>query len=400
MKEAHLHTARAPKCRQPGDGGTGFPIGGEIAAILIAVGVADHHFLDATLSLQHGAYSRQIEISPHHIDAGAQIVDGLEQWNDAHASAGLLTRREKSRLLHQQGSLQEIGYALRLRDHVIGDRAGSEALFQQGRLVGDIEFALGVFGVAPIRRAQQTRRRQFLEQQRYALVLLEAGVGRNHAGVAQQLVERAFVDLGVLAQIHDREMKAEGADRFAQIEQSAVSQIAIAVVAQRFHDHRQVGRESLGRGVGLGFPAWRPYGRASEQHLARGGQPRIDGGERAAIRLVHLLKRRVFRAGGQRLQRRAGRNILVADRQFGAQQVHLFEVIIENRLRLATDRIFQRLRGDVRIAVAVAAHPRAGFQERQDVAVQAEQVRQPALDYRLRKVREKTAMAFSISSLT
>ena len=62
--------------------------------------------------------------------------------------------------------------------------------------------------------------------------------------------------------------------------------------------------------------------------------------------------------------------------------MHLFEIIIENGLRLAADRIFQRLRGDVRIAVTIPAHPRTGFQERQDIAVQTEQVRQPALDGR------------------
>jgi len=93
-----------------------------------------------------------------------------------------------------------------------------------------------VSSIAPIRRAQQPRRRQFLEQQRNALAFLETGIGRNDAGIAQQLAERAFVNFGVLAQIHDREMKAEGAGRFAQIEQSAVRQIAVAVLSQRLHE--------------------------------------------------------------------------------------------------------------------------------------------------------------------
>ena len=63
------------------------------------------------------------------------------------------------------------------------------------------------------------------------------------------------MDVGVLAHIHDREMKAEGADRLAQIEQPSVRQIAVAVLAQGIDDHGQIGGEIFRRGVGLRPPS-------------------------------------------------------------------------------------------------------------------------------------------------
>ena len=78
------------------------------------------------------------------------------------------------------------------------------------------------------------------------------------------------------------------------------------------------------------------------------------------------MQKRMFGTGGQRRERLAGRYEFLAQRQFAAQHVNLFEIIIEHGFRLLADRVFQSLRGDERVAVAVAPDPGARLEERQN----------------------------------
>ena len=229
----------------------------EIAPVLVRVRVADHHLLDAALPFEDGAHEGKIEPGPHHFGAGAQILDRLEQRDDAQRGLRFFSRREEARFLHQGGGFEKIRDAFGARDDVVGDGAFAEQLLEFGRLVGDLQLALRLLGIMPEGRAQQPRAGKFAQQERNAFGLAEGEIGRHRAGSPQQLVEHALVDFRVLAQVHGRQMEAEGADRFAQIEQPAVREVGVAAPAQGVDDDGEIGREFLRRPVGFGFPARR-----------------------------------------------------------------------------------------------------------------------------------------------
>ena len=86
-------------------------------------------------------------------------------------------------------------------------------------------------------------------------------------------------------------------------------------------------------------------------------------GERAPVGLVAPVRAGVGRALGQR--RQLGRDVRDQrrHRQLGAEQVQLLEVVLERARRLHPQRALEHVGGDERVAVAVAADPRADAQE-------------------------------------
>jgi hypothetical protein len=56
-----------------------FPVGGKIAAILVAVGIADHHFLHVALPADAAANHRNRQDLAHDGGRGAQVGYGFEQ---------------------------------------------------------------------------------------------------------------------------------------------------------------------------------------------------------------------------------------------------------------------------------------------------------------------------------
>ncbi len=137
---------------------------------------------------------------------------------------------------------------------------------------------------------------------------------------------------------------------------------------------RRVGGARVGRAGDAGRAR-----RHVARELPRGrGQPRVDADQRVAVRLVLAVGVVVVRLGGEREQLRRGRDQPCGQRELRAQQVHFGEIVLEGQRRLGADRVGQRFRVDERIAVAVAADPGAGAQERrQRGAVDAEVAGEP-----------------------
>ena len=110
-----------------------------------------------------------------------------------------------------------------------------------------------------------------------------------------------------------------------------------------------------------GATAWRA---ASAGELAqRGREARIHTGERAAVGLVLAVFALVGRALGQRLHLDRHVDQRGRQRQLAAEVVHLGEVVAQRQFALAAQCVFERLGGDVGVAVAVAADPLAHAQE-------------------------------------
>ena len=118
------------------------------------------------------------------------------------------------------------------------------------------------------------------------------------------------------------------------------------------------------RRVRRGARMRRARGRPAGQRDRSRREARIDSRQRAPVRLV-LPMRIVVQADRDQL-REFGRGLHEAlrQRQFRAKLVHRIEVMLERDRCLRPDRVFERLGDDERIAVAIAADPRAHAQER------------------------------------
>ena len=181
MEEAHADAALLAQRHQPGDAGIDFPVGGDVAAILVAVGIADHHFLQIALAGDHGAHQRGIEIGAHHRGAVAQILDGLEQRHDAQPRLRCLgPGRNRPGFLHQQRGFQQVGRRCAALEITYWATAPSpKVCFQRRGLVGNGQFARRLGRIVGIGRAQGPGMGQFAQQQRGALRLRPAPGNRR-----------------------------------------------------------------------------------------------------------------------------------------------------------------------------------------------------------------------------
>ena len=133
-----------------------------------------------------------------------------------------------------------------------------------------------------------------------------------------------------------------------------------------FCDHVEIGRELLDAPV-----AGQVGDRLAQRHdmvevPRRPGEPGIHAGDRAPIGLAAPRQGRVAGVVGERVQLRADPDESRVERQDAAELVQLVEIIGERPGALLPHRLLQHLGGDKRVAVAVAADPRADLKERRD----------------------------------
>ncbi len=162
--------------------------------------------------------------------------------------------------------------------------------------------------------------------------------------------------------IQARQVKTEGAHGFPQSRQPVVGQHRAAVGPQRPVDDVEVGQQLRRRLVRLEPEVQLVLGLVVQDLLRGRGEPAVNDPQRAPVRLVGT--------GG--LVARIGQcRQLVADldqprrhRQLFLQRGDLAEVVRERGVRRARGGQPDDVGGDVRVAVAVAADPRPGPQDR------------------------------------
>src|SRR5690606_28670699 len=109
------------------------PARGGVAAVLVAVGIADHHLLQAAPALEETAIFRNAEQPVHHADAVPKVGDRLEERHDIDRAPAL--RRYEARFLQQDREAQKIGDAARVGDDERADRSGADTFVRgAGRL--------------------------------------------------------------------------------------------------------------------------------------------------------------------------------------------------------------------------------------------------------------------------
>ena len=209
---------------------------------------------------------------------------------------------------------------------------------------------------------ERTARPQLAGEQLPALAGAELGVAAPAlVEPVEQLPEHVVVRVGMLADVHRRELHAERDDRADRaLEPPARDQLA-AMLEQRVADEDEVGDELAGAEVrATGFV--RP---ALGQACARVDQLLPDARELEPVRLllVEALEARVelgqqLEVGGQRrLQLRRGAGDPHGGGEDAAELVDEVERVADRVVVLKGQDVERRLGGDVRVAVAIAADP-------------------------------------------
>ena len=341
------------------------PARGDEAAILVAVGIAEHHLLHAAAAIDQPAIVMQAEQPVHDLRGIAQIVDGFEQRH--HIDGATPGRIDQPGFLEQHRDLEQIGHALGHRDDALRDHR--RAIFGM-RLRGDAEhrqLAGGFFAVADERRLQRPRAAQLGGEQRDPRVLIHRHVaGARDRGV-DQLGDGALMNGGVLPDVERGEMEAKAIDRAPQPPQPAARDHRAAIGDERMMHHVEVGFELGGVGIRLRL-CHRRADVIDAEPLCGGREPRIDAGHRQPIRLGAAMRRGVGRGFGQRAQLIRNAGEIGGNRQFQAKRLQLGEIVPERACALHLHRAAHHLGSDERIAVAVAADPAAHAQERGQLA--------------------------------
>ncbi len=342
------------------------PVAREEAAVLVAVAVAEHHVLlrerAEAAAEDHGEHARQRVERPHDRLGLPEIADRLEERHHDEVRGGRVERSvaqrapEEAALLLEQQHLEQIAHVLGVRDDVVADRVAAVAAeghtrrFEHGQLVAR-ERAVGVredtHGAGVAEQA---------EEQRAPLGLGQRRVVRFHARHREQLGDDRLVHVRALPQVDGGQVKAEHLHRADERSEARRHQRA-GVAAERVLDHVELALQ-LARALIRGGRRHGPTcGLGAAERGERGGEARVEADERAAIWLVVAVRIGVGRACGERPQRLRDRGERVGHGQLAAERVDLREVVVERYVGLAPQRERERVRADVRVAVAVAADP-------------------------------------------
>ncbi|SOT40155.1 hypothetical protein F01_260221 [Burkholderia cenocepacia] len=359
------------------------PVRREEAAVLVAVRVAEHHFLFGALMRDQRVDARQREVVAHDARRVAQVGDRLEQRDHHQAVLRVAARHaerafEQARLLLQQQHLDEVADGFRMRNDVVAHRARTELRADLARLLEHAQLALRERRVFEVRRAQRARIGERGEQHAQLVFLRERRIVGLDAGAREQFGDHRLVDVGTLAQVDAREMEAEHFGRAHERREARRGERRAVVLVERRGQHLEIGDERFGVLVWNRTHGRRAAARAAHRHRAFAetyararGEPRVDADQRAAIRFVDAVRRLVGRCGRERLHRVVRADQQVRHRQLGAQLVHLFQIVLEDHRGLAVDRLVERRRSHVRVAVAIAADPAAHLEERGHAGRQA-----------------------------
>ena len=335
-------------------GAVGRPSRGDVARVLVGVRVADHHLLLVPDRAQRAPVDGQIQQRAHGLGRVRERVLGLEQRDDPQPRA-LAAGLGQAALLHQQQHLEQVGGLLGTGDDVGLDRAGVAPAQQLAeRAEGADDLLRRGRERAQIRRDQRPALGDLAREQRAALRGRERRVGLVDAERGEDLGDRRAVAVGVLADVEPREVEAEHLDLADRVvELGGGDELPLAARAAR--PERCAGRPAARRAT----RSRRRRPRASRARARRAGRSTAGRAPRdcgARARAASSGQRR-----GEPVERRLDLGRAV-DEPVG-QRDALGEQLDPGleQVQAGASHHLERLRGDrggdVRVAVAVAAHP-------------------------------------------
>ena len=223
------------------------PVGRQVPAVLVGVGVAEHHFLAFPARIHNGAVERKVQRRFENRRAALKVVDRLEQRHDADGREGFGSRTggdimggsrhspdqvEQSRLLEQNRRFEHVGHRLAHRDDVVGHRLRPEHVNGPRGRGHDVELLAGQLRQFGVILGERPAGGQFGDQQLNAFRLGQRPVVGMHARPGQQFGDDLLVHVGVLPQIEAGQMKPKDVHGFPQPGQPVSGEHPAAVGAQ------------------------------------------------------------------------------------------------------------------------------------------------------------------------
>ena len=330
------------------------PLRGGDAAVLVGVGVADHHLLGPAPQLDEAPVGLHRQQLPQHRPDRAQVVDRLEQRHEPEPGH---TRSQvhEPRLTGEHGRRQHVfdtpghGHDVALHDLVA---PGVHLVAQHPEQLQDV---LGVGSQRAPEQGQRPGAGQLLGEQDGARGARQRGVIDSQR--LEQAGQRPVVAFGVLSDVQRGEIKSDHCHDAPHAGQPAAGQQATPVGVQRPGDHRQIVGQLVGRVV---RPRPRCRFRRLEQAPVDHRQPLPVGLARAERvetgRHVRELPVIDLEPLGQLRGNTPNRQ---PNAQLRRQTLDLLHQDAKGPLTLELEHRHRGGRRDVGIAVAVASHPRA-----------------------------------------
>ena len=225
---------------------------GQIAAVLVRIRIADHHFLMPALADLRPDFGHR-EITRHDVGRLVEIGDRLEQRHDHQVrSARRLAAAPQSGFAREDMDFEQVGQGLRHADDPLADRIAAQPRAHVGGGMDDRQLARRL--VAPLvpRRGERPVALQLGGEQRDARLFVQRQIVGAHARHLEQLGEHALVHRAVLPHVERRKVEPEHFDRADQPpERADPAELALAVRRQPVGDGDQVAAEIGGGGIGL-----------------------------------------------------------------------------------------------------------------------------------------------------
>jgi hypothetical protein len=328
------------------------PVRHPVAAILVAVGVAEHDLLEPAPRLELQPVYGIGEEGGHAVGAVAQVVNGLEQRHEVEGGLHApVPQPPQARLLRQEHGLEDVAHAVRHADD-----AAAHGVRLDGQDVADggerLEDAARRVTDGCIRCEQRPRVAQLATEHVLLRGLAQLAVRSGDTGDGEDVVDGALVDVAVLAHVQRGQVQAEGADEDAAPLEAAVprdtGEAGLLEAALRQVEVRQHAR-------GL-----------ARRRLLQTVQHAVD---ETAVRLVAepvlVGCDVVFQQPFVQCVRHADESL--GDAQLAAQRGEFAFVQCHGGGALAVERPAGDVRGDVGVAISVGADPAAPAQERRQL---------------------------------
>ena len=344
------------------------PVGGHVPAVLVRIRVPEHDLLHPGLRIDEVTVERQIERSEQRFGALLEIFDRLEQRDDPHRrdQLAVVVDVDQACLFEQDHRLQHVADRGTHRDDVVRYRLRAECRDGDSGSAHDVEFLARELRQVRVAPGERTACLELRRQHRHPVLLGQRQVVGCDACPCQQLGDDLFVHVGVLPHVETGQIESERPDALTQAQETVVGDGVVVVLAERFVDDVELG-EKFG-GVGIGRLAvdeveilLLQHVRA-EQRLRRRDESRTNVLEcqpewLVGCRIVCVDTRELDEPPAGLDQPRRHAQLLTEQTEFG-------QVVSDRGARREGRRQRDHIAGHIRVAVTVAADPRAHPQDR------------------------------------
>ena len=326
------------------------PARGQRAAVLAAVGVAQHHPLLVVARGEVTAVDRIVEQRAQGGRRVLQVVDGFEQRGNIERH--MLRFVDQPTAPRQRQHRQHVGGRARHADDV---QAGGVLPVALAAVAQGGEHRLQRFGI----RVAAVRKRSFASGVGAQPVGTCDAVARRPVRIGEQGRQRVVVHARILSHVEPCQMEAEAAHAAQQAFHRVGAGMHAAMLEQAVGDQLQVVQQFAGGRI------------AVHRTILGQRQSRTDQLQQAAVRHVGVARADHGRGGGEtravvrqpRVQRRRHGDPTLGLAELARQRGHVLAVTLQHQRALRVEAVGNGVGAHVRVAVHVAADPAGEAQQ-------------------------------------